>query len=379
MALQIQTAGAGVVRDSHFVIPTGATAPVRTLLTEPQRTNLCIRSEEFDTWTLINATVTANSTIAPNGAATADTIVATAAVGRATRNVTFTGNGEKCVSVYLKAGTSLTSLVAIQDGTAGVQRHRISVTWSAGVPTLTTASGSGTVYQPQLIGDGWYRIMLSAVGVIAANVNSITVIADSAGTGTVHAWGAQAEDAVVPSSYIPTAATTVTRNADSLYWEIPALVPQEMTVYHRSVNVGWASDTAFNALAFHIGTSGAFTDPRFNAGKTSVAGRYQATYDNASAAQSALVNTTAAALNDVVELRAVLSAAWAPTLGLSINNASELTNTAPASGPAAAFAAARIYLSGALSTENAAVATTHLAIARGTQTRATMRAIAGVP
>jgi hypothetical protein len=153
--LQIQTAGTGVVRDAHYVTPTGASTPVRTLLLEPQRTNLCIRSEEFDTWTSVggNTAVTANSAIAPDGTATADTLTAIGANGRITRPCTFTGDGEKCLSVFLKQGTASVNWLEFNDATALVLRHRVAVTWTAGVPALSTLSGAGTLYPVQSLGN----------------------------------------------------------------------------------------------------------------------------------------------------------------------------------------------------------------------------------
>jgi hypothetical protein len=379
MALQVTTAATGVVRDAHYVTPTGASAAVRTLLLEPQRTNLCVRSQEFDnaSWTKFNASVTANVAISPDGTATADLITSTTAFGFAQIAVTFTGDGTKCAAVFLKAGAAAISQISLRDLTAAVVRHEINVTWTAGVPSLATSSGAGSLYPVEAYGNGWYRVMFSADSIVAANSNAFRVTGANSLNGTVLAWGAQAEDAVVPSSYIPTVATTVTRNADSLYWALASLVPREMTVYARSVNLGWASDTGGPALIFHIGTSGTFTDPRLQATKTSVAGRYASTYDDGVTPNSAIVNTTAATLFDVVEIRLVLTATFAQTLGYSVNAAAELTGAVAASGPAAAFAAARFYLFGATESLQP-IAFTNVAIALGTKTRAEMRSIAGV-
>jgi hypothetical protein len=64
----IETVAAGIAR----VDWSGSGAP-NTLL-EPQRTNLCLWSEQFDdaSWLKSNATVTANATISPSGIQNAD-------------------------------------------------------------------------------------------------------------------------------------------------------------------------------------------------------------------------------------------------------------------------------------------------------------------
>ena len=53
-----------------------ATLAPRGLLIEEQRTNLLLRSEEFDnaSWAKTNATITVNATTAPDGTTTADLI-----------------------------------------------------------------------------------------------------------------------------------------------------------------------------------------------------------------------------------------------------------------------------------------------------------------
>lgn len=55
----VQMAATGILRDSHFI------ASRRAILLEPQRTNLCIRSEDFSAWADINTcTVTTDATAA---------------------------------------------------------------------------------------------------------------------------------------------------------------------------------------------------------------------------------------------------------------------------------------------------------------------------
>jgi hypothetical protein len=375
--LQVSTAGTGVVRDAHYVTPTGASTPVRTLLLEPQRTNLCIRSEEFDTWTNNGScTVVADVAVAPDGTATADRLEPTSTASARSRTVTFTGDGVKCASVYLKSGTSTRSAVRIHDTTAAVTRHRVSVGWSAGVPTVTSAAGSGTVYPVVDMGNGWYRVMFSADGVVAANTNEIRVFPDDlVAAGTVLAWGAQAENAVVPSSYIPTAATTVTRNEDSLYWDIPALVPREMTVYARHIQ---AEGFDFNVRrVWHIGENAAAGARLFLETRTVPA--YRVNHDNGTTNVQSQV-TTIPALSDIVEHRSVLGGGGEVTMAQSINAATEVVGvTSSGNTLAGAWAGARLWLGRAANGGNNQVQFTHIAIALGTKTRAEMRAIAGVP
>lgn len=380
--LIVATAGTGVARTSHYVTPTGASAPIQTLLLEPQRTNLCIRSEEFETWTSIGTnTVTANAIVSPNGTATADLITATAAgpasAGRS-RAVTFTADGEKCVSVYLKVGNGSVSTVSLFDSTAATQRHQVRVTWTAGVPSLTTVAGAGTLYPVEALANGWYRILISATGVVAANTNEVRLYVNNIGAAvngdSVYAWGAQAENAVVPSSYIKTEATTVTRNADSLYFPFTA-PPQAMTVYVRSVNEGLYTASTFTRYAMQIGPEDASADPRFVL-YVAASGTMGVLYDNGTT-QVTSTSGSAQVLGTIVEHLGQLSSDWKVTIARAYDGGAVTVGTQSASsGASAAWSTPRLYLTN--TTNLASVAFTHVIVAAGEQTMATMRSLAGV-
>jgi hypothetical protein len=191
------------------------TLAAKGLLIEEQRTNICFQSENFSvSWSASSLTVTTNTTVAPDGTTTADTLTATTTSGIVSQSPTFTGDGTKSVSVFLKAGTSGTTLFFLRDVTALVTRGSATITWTGGVPSAVASSG-GTIEAVENYGNGWYRIKLLLAGVIAANSNSLRIQPDSvAGTGTVIAWGAQAENGSFATSYIPTVASQVTRSAD---------------------------------------------------------------------------------------------------------------------------------------------------------------------
>jgi len=369
----LRTAADGVPRDGHWL------NGERTLLLEPARTNLCIRSEEFGdaSWTkYAGLTVTSNATIAPDGTLTADLLVGDgSASGQAVvRTVTFTGDAEKCYSVYLKEGTGDTRVnLSIYDGTALAHRHLVRVTWTGGVPSLATASGSGTIYPVESLANGWYRILFSAAGVVAANSNLFYIYTGNAAAtpGTVYAWGAQAEDAAVPSSYIKTEGTTVTRSADGLYFPFTA-PPQALTVYVRGVERG----NRYHALTprYVSFVSAAGSAPRFLLYNTA-GGNVSVFHDNnVDAAVTAAVGASAGVLGDLLEARGVLRADGAVLAGRSINGATESASAAsstPASGLATAWSGERLYLTGP--EVNGIFAFTHVVVAEGEQTMDEMR------
>lgn len=380
MALTVATAGTGVARTAHYVTPTGASAPIQTLLLEPQRTNLAIRSEEFDAW--VNSTptcpVTANAIVAPDGTMTADLLTATGTGSYRQRTITFTGDGTKCISVFLKAGTATARQeYKIFDPVASVVRGGMRITWSGGVPSVVLHQGSGTIYPVEALANGWYRVSMSVDNVVAANPGSLLLYPDtSVNAGTVYAWGAQAENAIVPSSYIKTEATTVTRNADSLYFPF-TVPPQAMTVYLRGVNVGAYQNQTNAGRVLHIGDSNTATDPRFSLVRNAGASVVQALYDDGVTLTSGNATPSPTpVLRDIVEHRGVLSASWVPSTGISVNGGTEQTGTTTASGPATAWANPRLYIAG--HADHDQFAYTHVAVAPGVQTMAEMRAIAGV-
>ena len=73
---------AGLIESVASNVPrldyTNSTCP--SILVEPQRTNISLRSQEFDNayWVPQNVTLTTNNTISPNGTLDADAVVVTA-------------------------------------------------------------------------------------------------------------------------------------------------------------------------------------------------------------------------------------------------------------------------------------------------------------
>jgi hypothetical protein len=188
------------------------------LLIEEQRVNLATYSQDFSgpAWSKSSVTVTADTTVAPDGTTTADTLTASSITGFTWQVVSFTGDGDKTMSCFVKAGTAATSVVQIRDATISANRGYFIITWTAGVPSVVRLT-TGTVLGVDAFPDGWYRLRLLASNVVAANSNQYRFLPDTtAGTGTVIAWGAQAENGAFATSYIPTTTTSLTRNADQV-------------------------------------------------------------------------------------------------------------------------------------------------------------------
>lgn len=183
------------------------------LLIENASTNLVLQSADFSnaSWSKTNVTVTANSQTSPDNTLAGDTLNATSANGYVSQSVSFTGNAVKSISVWIKAGTATASRIKVVDDATAADRLDASIAWASGVPTVTASIGTFVDAVSYL--NGWYRVRLKTIATTAA-ANTIRIYPANSGTGTIYAWGAQAENGIRATSYIATTTATVTRAAD---------------------------------------------------------------------------------------------------------------------------------------------------------------------
>jgi hypothetical protein len=235
----IKTALANEVRFDY----TNGSCP--SILVEPQRTNLLLRSEEFDnaSWIKVSTTITTNSTNSPSGTLTADSIFETTANDNHGTYQTATlanataytysffvkPNGRNWVSVRFLSvnGVFVSSNVwfDILNGTIGTKDSGITATiqessngfYKITATRTTSASGTGFV--------GLY---------LAQNNNSQSYTGII--TNGVYICGAQLEAGSNATSYIPTVASAVTRNADVISKTgISDLINSEEGVFYTEI------------------------------------------------------------------------------------------------------------------------------------------------
>ena len=212
---------------------------------EGARTQLVTDPENFGAWTVNEGTPGRTSGQSdPFGGIAAYLYEDNDAAGfeRIFQTVAFTGDGTKAISVFMRQGTSDDGGFGLYDATAVAWRHQVKVTWAAGVPSLSTVLGSGTRFPVEAWGGGWYRLSISVPSVVAANTNAFWVMAtqeNASDTGTVYIFGANAWNAVFPSTYQGPSGGATVRAADSLTFPIP-WGPQDLTVYAKLARPAWA-------------------------------------------------------------------------------------------------------------------------------------------
>ena len=204
------------------------TGECRGLLIEEARTNLLLRSAEFDnaSWTKTRATITANATTAPDGTLTGDKIVsdATAANTHDIRQQVTVSDTTFAFSIYFKAAECTWALIEVQNAAAQVSRARAWFNLATGVVGAGNTADAGVTYVSHSItnaGGGWYRCSLTCTTALTGLQIFIEPttgdnITDWNGNSTDGAfvWGAQLEVGAFPTSYILSGGAATTRAAD---------------------------------------------------------------------------------------------------------------------------------------------------------------------
>lgn len=195
-------------------------------LSEGARTNLCQRGEDFSAVWAAVGTPTLSAGTTTIGALSLSTVGddSAAALEGYTQTITFTGDAVKAISIYVKQGTSTSSVVRLRDTTGSADRLLAAITWTGTTPVVTMTTGTDLTGTPAQQGSsGVYRLRFATSAVTAANTNSLQLYPatdaalSTANVGTIEWGGVQAEDAIFSSSLIRTpGSATVTRNADVL-------------------------------------------------------------------------------------------------------------------------------------------------------------------
>jgi hypothetical protein len=202
------------------------------LLVEEARTNLLIRSDDLgnnSVWSKNAVTPSYDSINSPDGTQNADIFLETTTTtqhGISTLSgVTITAGAPATAYFFVKANGRDQGRILIANGTFSVSVVALFNLTTGIIDPATQGAGSGsTSLQSSILAlaDGWYRVSISAVvdgvstnikaSIVFSNGSSLSYAGDV--TKGMAMWAGQIEQGAFPTSYIPTEATTVTRNAD---------------------------------------------------------------------------------------------------------------------------------------------------------------------
>jgi hypothetical protein len=198
---------------NHATQSNAAQRPTYGVVPATGRRNLSTFTEQFDNaaWSKSATTVTANSTAAPDGTSTADTLVeSTANLGHVASSAASLTVAPHVLSVYLKKGTGATAPNWVQLYTGGTSTQYANFNLGTGAVGSVAAGSTATITN---VGNGWYRCVLtftpasagSASVAIAFTNNTDTTTRGPAYVGAITSdmflWGAQLEQASTATDY----------------------------------------------------------------------------------------------------------------------------------------------------------------------------------
>ena len=173
-----------------------------SLLLEPQRTNIQAYSENFSgaAWTPAFSTITANSSISPNGELTAYKLETTSYVGSLNGFLQITANTEYTYSLFVKADTTSICKIELYDTLSGGASYYYGlVNFDMSTETITTSLATASFDK---LDSGWYRLKITATSPNPLQGGGTGVSISLTQAGSIFIWAGQMEAGGYATSYI---------------------------------------------------------------------------------------------------------------------------------------------------------------------------------
>jgi hypothetical protein len=191
-----------------------------SLLVEPQRTNLMTYSNDFSNaaWSKNTGAILANNATSPEGITNASKLVGVALTTQQwiyRLNAPVVSGSQHTFSIFAKKGEY--NFIQLRN------LNNIDANTIFNLNTGTVYITSTGTAKIENYGNGWYRCSVTATATLTGNSNIYVNLSTNGtgqqsflgnGTSGVFIYGAQHETGSYATSYIPTVASTVTRNAD---------------------------------------------------------------------------------------------------------------------------------------------------------------------
>ncbi len=198
------------------------------VLAEGARTNLLLRSQDFNngTWVKTDAVAATGAAVSPDGTITANSITENAANSshQLWQRPSITNGTVYALSFFAKSNGRNRIVVQQFNSSAAY----VGANFDLLNGTVVATNGASAVASIVALANGWYRCVLVGTADATATSYMDLSLAQDTHTGTfsetytgdgtsgIFLWGAQLEVGAFASSYIPTVASTVTRAADEV-------------------------------------------------------------------------------------------------------------------------------------------------------------------
>lgn len=241
----------GLVLDAAGAIDASQATTANKPILRRGAVNLLTYSEQFgnEVWIKSNTTVTSNTTTAPDGTITADTITSSGANGYIYQTFSAIAGTTYTFSCYVKSVSTATTLQI----------------------ALLNASGASGIANVEFTTTGeWIRVSVTGTSAITQTAWVAFGTGGAFNTGeTFYAWGAQLEAGSTASTYIPTTTAAASSTTGNYAWEFDGSndslalgsVPFQMADDHCIVTGFKATANATNKTIFSQTETGSSQAP----------------------------------------------------------------------------------------------------------------------